>query len=340
MSFSGDIKRELQYASVNARHCQIAELAGFLTFLGRIRLVAEETEQAEHDRLELIFTTENRAVAARVQMLVQRLLYRSEKNEKSKRLQPKVSVSRGKHLPENKSFCVCIQEYSAITEILAACKQSEWIEIAEDAFAANAPLAADARVCQKDCCKRALIRSCFMAAGSMSNPELSYHFEIACRTTGQAEQLRELINSYQLEAKVIQRKKYEVVYVKESEQIADLLNLMGAHGKLLEFEELRVVKDVRNSINRKVNCEVANQNKTVQAAQSQVTDIEYIQRTKGLSSLPDNLLETAELRLEYPDLPLQELCTYFKKPIGKSGLNHRLRKLKEIAAQIREERNE
>ena len=166
---------------------------------------------------------------------------------------------------------------------------------------------------QQNCCKRAYIRGAFLAGGSISDPNKSYHFEIVCRSIPQAEQLRDVINSFDMDAKIVARKKYQVVYLKEGSQIVDILNIM------------------------EVNCETANISKTVNAAVKQLADIEYIRETAGLSYLPENLKEMALLRLEYPDAPLAELGTYLNPPVGKSGVNHRLRRISEMADSLRQQ---
>lgn len=188
---------------------------------------------------------------------------------------------------------------------------------------------------QQTCCKRAYIRGAFLACGSISDPNKSYHFEIVCRTIEQASQLRDVINSFDMDAKIVARKKHQVVYLKEGAQIVDILNIMEAHIALMNLENVRILKEMRNSVNRKVNCETANISKTVNAAVKQLEDISYIKETAGFDSLPDNLKETAMLRLEYPDAPLKELGTYLNPPVGKSGVNHRLRKISAIAEELR-----
>lgn len=190
---------------------------------------------------------------------------------------------------------------------------------------------------QQSCCKRAYIRGAFLAGGSISDPNKSYHFEIVCRSIPQAEQLRDVINSFDMDAKIVARKKYQVVYLKEGSQIVDILNIMEAHVALMNLENVRILKEMRNSVNRKVNCETANISKTVKAAVKQLADIEYIRETAGLSYLPENLKEMALLRLEYPDAPLAELGTYLNPPVGKSGVNHRLRRISEMADSLRQQ---
>lgn len=185
------------------------------------------------------------------------------------------------------------------------------------------------------CCRRSFLRGAFLCCGSMSDPQKGYHLEFVCSYREQAEQLREVIAQFDIEAKIVSRKKYFVVYLKEGAGIVDLLNVMEAHVALMELENLRIVKEMRNSINRRVNCEAANISKTVHASARQVEDIQYIKEHYGFSKLPDNLREMAEVRLEHPDAALKELGEYLNPPVGKSGVNHRLRKLSELADRLR-----
>lgn len=188
---------------------------------------------------------------------------------------------------------------------------------------------------KNSCCKRAFLRGAFLCVGSMSDPRKGYHLEFVCDYESQANQLQAAIHSFEIEAKIVRRKKYYVVYLKEGAGIVDLLNVMGAHLSLMNLENLRIEKEMRNSINRQVNCETANIAKTVNAASKQIEDIRLIEAHMGLSSLPDNLREMALVRLSYPESSLQELGGYLNPPVGKSGVNHRLRKLSEIADKIR-----
>ncbi|MBQ3558619.1 MAG: DNA-binding protein WhiA [Agathobacter sp.] len=189
---------------------------------------------------------------------------------------------------------------------------------------------------EKTCCKRAFIRGAFMASGSMTDPNKGYHFEIVCRTPEQAARLQELMKEFETEPKVIERKNYYVVYLKEGSQIVDMLNVMEAYVSLMNLENVRILKEMRNSVNRQVNCETANISKTVNAAVKQIADIELIRDTEGLDSLPAPLREMALVRLEYPEAPLKDLGKYLDPPVGKSGINHRLRKLAAVADAIRE----
>lgn len=185
------------------------------------------------------------------------------------------------------------------------------------------------------CCQRAFLRGAFLSAGSMSDPNKAYHLEFVCTRQEMANQLQKVIQGFDIEAKIVLRKKYYVVYLKEGSAIVDLLNVCEAHQSLMELENLRIVKEMRNSINRRVNCEAANISKTVEAASRQIESIEYIRDYYGISRLPDALRQMAEVRLENPDAPLKDLGELMDPPIGKSGVNHRLRKLCELADKIR-----
>ena len=178
---------------------------------------------------------------------------------------------------------------------------------------------------QQTCCKRAFLRGVFLAAGSMSDPAKAYHFEIVCAAESMAVQLREMICGFAMDAKIVQRKKSWIVYLKEGAQI------------VMKLENVRILKEMRNTVNRKVNCETANINKTVSAAVRQLEDIKYLQSTIGLEKLPEGLTDAAMARLANPDAPLKELGACLSPPVGKSGINHRLRKLSELAEKVRQE---
>lgn len=195
--------------------------------------------------------------------------------------------------------------------------------------------AADGLILMQTCCKRAYLRGVFMAAGSISNPQKSYHFEIVCKSSSQAEQIQEILKGFDTDAKIVGRKSHYVVYLKEGSNIVDCLNVMEAYVSLMNLENVRILKEMRNSVNRKVNCETANIKKTVNAAVKQIEDIELIRDKTGLEKLSDVLKETARLRLEYPEATLKELGGYFDPPVGKSGVNHRLKKLSAIAEELR-----
>ncbi|MBR5732299.1 MAG: DNA-binding protein WhiA [Lachnospiraceae bacterium] len=190
-------------------------------------------------------------------------------------------------------------------------------------------------VVQQTCCKRAFLKGAFIACGSISDPEKDYHLEFVLDDAEKAALTAELITSFGIETKIVNRKKYNVVYLKDGEHIVDVLNIMGAHVSLMELENVRIVKEMRNSINRRVNCEAANIGKTIAAATRQIEDIQFLNDTVGLDSLSDELRTTALLRLEFPDASLAELGEKHDRRVGRSGVNHRLQKLSDMAERLR-----
>lgn len=181
------------------------------------------------------------------------------------------------------------------------------------------------------------MRGAFLAGGSVNNPETSsYHLEIFSLYKEHNDSLCELLNEFHLNSKTLERKKGYITYLKEAEKITEFLNVIGAHNSLLRFEDVRIVRDMRNSVNRLVNCETANLNKTIGASLRQVENIKYIDERIGLEALPDKLREIAQLRIDYQEVTLKELGEMVTSgKISKSGINHRLRKLDEIAEQLR-----
>lgn len=188
--------------------------------------------------------------------------------------------------------------------------------------------------------KRKIIREAFLQSGSISDPEKFYHLEIVFSDFDEAEYIKHLIEEFGLDGKIVERKGHYVVYLKEGAQIADMLRVMEAPLALMEFENIRIVKEMRNSINRQVNCEAANLGKTISAAVKQVEDIKFICSKVGLDNIPKGLAETAKKRLEYPEATLKELGELMDPPLGKSGVNHRLKHLSELAEELRSHKEE
>ena len=182
---------------------------------------------------------------------------------------------------------------------------------------------------------RLCIREAFIKSGSMNDPNKKYHLEIMFKTKKKAEEMQTLLNNFNINAKIIKREKDYMLYLKDGEEISEFLALIGANSSVIKFEEIRVLKETRNDINRLVNCETANLNKTISAAVKQIEDIKLIKKKHKFSSLPENLQEIAELRIANPDVSLVELGKMLSEPIGKSGVNHRLKKLSAIAEDLR-----
>ena len=318
MSFSSKVKEELSRQLSSARHCQIAEIAAILSLCGRIQI-------SENDRYRVKIHTENEAVARKYFTLLKKTFNIG--------IDVSIRQSIGNH--RNRTCTVAVTHHEDAMRVLQAVKLiDQYGEIEE-----NLSLAQNV-VLMQNCCKRAFIRGAFLAAGSISDPEKFYHFEIVCTSSIKAEQLQETLHSFEVEAKTVSRKRHEVVYVKEGAQIVELLGIMGAGVSLMNLENVRILKEMRNSVNRKVNCEAANINKTVSASVKQTQDIRYIQNTVGLQTLPDNLKAVAELRLKYQDASLKELGERLNPRVGKSGVNHRLRKIGRIAEELRGSKEE
>lgn len=189
-------------------------------------------------------------------------------------------------------------------------------------------------IIKRSCCQRAYIRGAFLSAGYINDPNKSYDLEFVCDTKAKALKLKEHLKAFGLEPKLTDRNLSYVLYIKDAEGIVDTLNIMGAHRSLMYLEALRVEKDVRNSVNRKVNCETANIKKSVSASEKQIEDIRKIEAKMGLKKLPVPLYEIAMLRLENEESSLAELGEMLTPPVGKSGVNHRMRKLGEIAGKL------
>src|SRR5699024_56464 len=188
-----------------------------------------------------------------------------------------------------------------------------------------------------NCCKRAYLRGAFIARGSINNPETSsYHLEVFNLDQDHNHELCQLFNVYGLKARELQRRNGYIIYMKEAEKITEFLGVIGASNALFKFEDVRIVRDMRNSVNRIVNCETANLNKTISASVRQVESINYIDETVGLSILPERLKEIAQTRIQYPEVTLKELGELLPSgKLSKSGVNHRLKKIEKMADSIK-----
>lgn len=178
---------------------------------------------------------------------------------------------------------------------------------------------------------RLCIREAFIKSGSINNPSKKYHLQIMFKENKKAEEMRLLLENFNINAKIIKKDKEYMLYIKDGEEISNFLALIGANNSVLRFEEVRVIKETRNEINRIVNCETANLNKTINASIEQIAAIEKLQKTGKFNKLNDNLKEIAILRLENPDMALSDLGKLLKNPVGKSGVNYRLKKIIDIA---------
>lgn len=303
MSFSRKVKEELESQISKARHCQIAEIAALFHCCGQI---VSNSSEGEEGTFYVKFTTENLTVAKKYSILISKAFHFS------------VEMSVRGH-----QYLIYIIEQKDAMTLIQALKLMEGRALVHELLV------------QRSCCKRSFIRGLFLACGSVTDPDRGYHLEFALSAKSKAEETVRILRFFDIDAKIVERKKNYIVYIKDGARIVDLLNVMGAHVALMDFENVRIIKEVRNSVNRKVNCETANIRKTVSAAARQIQEIQYIKDTYGFGNLPEPLAQMARIRLEHPEVPLKELGTMLEPPIGKSGVNHRLRKLCEIAEELR-----
>lgn len=308
MSFSSDVKEELEKRNDGAKHCQIAELAGLLAFSGKVR-------RARGGLWQLLFSTENKSALAAYTGLLERAF-----------AVPKESLAAQRE--GRRVYTVRLTDSDTVRRVLLAVK---WMDPKSGQIE---PVFVHDILIQREDDRRAFLRGAFLAAGSLTDPRKQYHMEIVCAFAADAKKLTEIFWFFHIDARTVHRKNSTVVYVKEAGQITDALNLMGAYVSQMDLTNVVIYKEVRNEVNRKVNCETANSNKTAVAAVRQLKAIEKIRDECGLESLPAQLREIAQARLDNPELDLKSLGETLDPPIGKSGVNHRLRRLIQIADEL------
>lgn len=310
MSFASETKKEMTQEE-SKPCCAKAELSALIRMNGSMSF--------SNKMLSLDVQTENAAIARRLYTLVKSLYP----------YQVELLVRKKMRLKKNNVYICRIRD--------GAKSLLEDLKILQGNFEFEYSISKE--LIKKKCCKRAYLRGAFLAGGSVNNPETSsYHLEIYSSYKTHSDALVDLMNEFDLNAKTIERKKGFIAYLKEAEKISDFLSIAGAHRALLKFEDVRIIRDMRNSVNRLVNCETANLNKTISAAVRQVENIRFIENSVGLDQLPEKLREIARLRVEYQDVTLKELGEMVTTGnVSKSGINHRLRKIDEIANALRGE---
>lgn len=304
-SFASIVKKELTQLEVHPEHAK-AELSALIRMNGSLTLMAH--------RFVLNIQTENPTIARRIYSLI-RQVYHHEAN---------LVVHRKMKLKKNYQYIVRLTE--GVNDILS---DLAILDPTTMAISTTVP----ASVLKEPQRMRSYLRGAFLASGSVNNPETSrYHLEIYSLYADHNAGILKMMNHFHLNARTVERRSGYIVYLKEAEKIADFLQVIGATNAMLKFEDIRIVRDMRNSVNRLVNCETANMNKTIDAAQKQIENINYLKDHVGLDNLPTKLREIAVLRLAHPDVSLQELGAMVPGgTISKSGVNHRLRKLNQIA---------
>ncbi|MDD4495579.1 MAG: DNA-binding protein WhiA [Eubacteriales bacterium] len=312
MSFSSSVKNQLSRIENNIC-CSLAEMAGIVATTGVV-------EYKQGVTLKLL--TENSAMARRFFAAFKAFF----------KFSPDIKLRKNSRLKKRAYYLIYITSDSAVADIM----KRLGLEYSFPEGQENAEITGGRqldKLIQDECCKRAFLRGTFLAGGSVSNPEKTYHLEINVRYKKMAQKISKIINSYDLNSKVILRKGSYVVYLKEGENIVDFLNVIGAHKQLLELENIRIIKQMRNNVNRIVNCETANLDKTVNASVKQLEYIKLLEEDPGLGNIPAPLQEIARLRIQHPDASLKELGQMMKPPLGKSGVNHRLNKIEKLAVE-------
>ena len=315
VSFSTMTKNELSKLDIENTNFARAELAAIIQISSYLSINGD-------GKLDIEMGTENASIARRIYNLL-KLVYD---------YQGEILVRKNKNLKRTNKYVIKISDSQIALDILIDIgllkNREELIFDMENRILGE--FKEDFETV------RSYLRGIFLGGGSLSNPEKMYHLEFVTNDDQFAYDILEILNRYDLNAKFIERKESFIIYIKEGEKVVDFLNIIGAHNALLKLEDIRIVKEMRNNVNRLVNCETANLAKTVDASMRQVANIQYIKDTIGLDNLPDNLKETAILRLRYEELSLKELGEKHNPKVGKSGVNHRLRKLEELAMEIKD----
>ncbi|MEZ4357529.1 MAG: DNA-binding protein WhiA [Eubacteriales bacterium] len=312
MSFSSVAKNELSRLPINKECCAIAELSGILRLSGSIIL--------SNSGFSLKARTSNAAVARRIFSLLKELFNISPEIEMHE-----VPIRTG-HL------------YSIVINSDKARIVAEKTYLIDNEGAIRNDILSSS-IIKKRCCKIAFLRGLFLGGGCVTTPEKMYHLEMVFSSEQLAKDVCKILNNFKFNARITRKKENFIVYIKEGNKVAEFMSFMGCHESRLKLENVRVIKEVKNNVNRAVNCETANLSKTLDAAFKQINSINYIKDTIGLEALPPPLLEVAMLRISSPpDTRLEDLGKMLNKQIGKSGVNHRLNKINEIADNIKSER--
>lgn len=309
MSFSNQVKEELAREIPEKACCRRAELAALVHVNGRIA-------RSDAEQLELVVQAEQAGTARKVYTLVKSVYG----------LQTTVQAENRRRFKKTRIY--------EVHAIISKRDLDLWQRMQSLNAASNRRKRLDAALIRRNCCKRSYLRGIFLSRGFINRPEGEYHLEIILQELPLAKEIQRLLSKFNLSTRIVERKKNLVLYIKEGEQIVDFLRVVGAHKALLDFENVRILKSMRNSINRQVNCETANLAKTVDASVRQVELINRLVELKGWGFFPSQLRDLARARIEYPDKSLKELGDLLDPPLSKSGAAYRMRKLEQWAEDI------
>ncbi|NLX90631.1 MAG: DNA-binding protein WhiA [Firmicutes bacterium] len=312
LSFALQVKNELARSPLAKRCCSMAEIKAFIQANGFL-VIGENARK-------ILIPTEYAPIARRLFKLFKHAF----------KITPDILICRKNRLQKKNSFLIQVSGEGDLSKIFQ--------ELSFPFFAGGGSNTefVEKKVLEDVCCRRAYLRGLFLAGGSLTNPEREYHLEIVVPYESYAEEIVRMLSNFSLKIRYFRRKGDFVLYLKDGEKIGDFLRIVAAHSGLLNFENIRVVKGVRNQINRLVNCETANLTKTIFASQDQIQNIRLIQETIGLENIPPSLREVAELRLSYPEATLKELGDLAEPALTKSSINHRLRRLNALALKIKD----
>lgn len=299
MSFAQSVKEELEGIIPERQHCKIAELMAIMECMARI------SASGETIKLPSEFTPQLRKCFTLL--------------DKTYNINTDVFIEEHK---DSKYFMFESTDFPVKGLLRELALDNPWEHLS------------------KPCCRKAYLRGLFLANGTITDPQKKgYHFEINTVTEERTERVLKILSEFSIEAKVTKRRGQDIVYLKDSESVSDVLNLLGAHTSMMGLVFEKINKDVRNRENRRFNCDMANIKKSATASGRMVEDIMYIVKSVGLEALPEQLRETARLRVEFPEESLTDLGKHFEPEVGKSGINHRLRKISEFAESLRQKGN-
>lgn len=315
MSFSSETKKAVAKIMPEERCCMLAEIAGYARIKGALRLMGG-------GHMSVTLTSEDPAVMRSLKQLT--VSYFDADSE--------IEIVRGSMLKKEQSYRLIFDNERTGEKIL---RETGMMKVRDGSNVLMDGI--NQEVIRKTCCKRACLRGLFLAGGTVNDPEKGYHLEIVCSDRVTAADVKKLMNFFSLKAKLTERRGNWVVYIKGSERIGDFLKIIEANSQVFQLENVLALKSLRNRTNRISNCDNANLDRTVNAATRQSRDIRYIREHLGLDNIPEKLRVAAELRISYPELSLAELARLSDPPISKSGLNHRMTKLSELAEKLRKE---
>ncbi len=312
MSFSLDCKQEIIRSIPSKKCCMMSQLSALIKTTGTVEI--------NNGKIILKLNMENASVARSIFTLLKKLF----------NISVELMIKKNYYFNKHNTYTLIISEDLNVIDILKQTKVLKNQQVIEFNYGI------DESLIKNKCCRRAYLSGLFLGSASVSDPEKTYHLEFVTDNYTFAIDIEKLLNSYRLNAKIVKRKSYYIIYLKEGEKIIDLLNIIGAHKCLLDLENIRVYKEMRNNVNRVVNCETANLQKTIDASLRQIDNIKLIDETIGINKLPESLREVARLRIEYQELTLKELGEMLSPSVSKSGVNHRLRKIDQIAQNFKE----